>query len=127
MACVDGTAVSVYIARATGGPDKLSALREWLVEEDDLRGRVCWAPAVVGPGQMRTVGDVRLVAVGSGGVLTVLASSLPTWLTRRGSDIEITPKKNPDGRRTEVEASRVRADELLARLGELAQAGKRPE
>jgi Effector Associated Constant Component 1 len=57
-------------------------LYEWLAAQNELRGRVRVAPSTPEDGTMGALADVLVVAVGSGGLLTVLLSSLVTWITR---------------------------------------------
>ena len=55
---------------------------------------------------MGAVSDALIVAVGSGGVLTALASSLSVWLRHRHSDVEIEVTGD-DGRHVRIEGRRV--------------------
>jgi len=88
--------------------DELRSLLDWLRQEDDLRGRVHLTPVVAQPGHMGGISDSLSVALGSGGALTVLATSISVWLKHRRSDltVEITV-----GERTaKIDGKRVKAD-----------------
>jgi hypothetical protein len=64
---------------------------------------------------MGTVVDLVTVAVGGGGALSVLVSSLRTWLAQpRRSDIRVEMRL-PDGRVVVVDAHRVGDVEALLR------------
>lgn len=65
-------------------------LANWLRAEDELRGRVSLAGGPVAPGHMGVVDDVVQVAVGSGGAVTVLVTSLFAWLHHRRSAQRVT-------------------------------------
>jgi hypothetical protein len=57
-------------------------LYEWLAAQNELRGRVRAAPPTLEEGTMGALSDALVVALGSGGLLTVLLSSIVTWVTR---------------------------------------------
>lgn len=92
----------------------LEELSDWLRLESELRGRVSSAAAVPRPGELDALSDALMVAVGSGGTLSVLATSLKTFLAQpRRSDVRIVVT-SPDGRRVELDAKRVSdVDQLL--------------
>ena len=63
--------------------------------------------------------QILSVALGSGGVGAVLAGALSTWLSQRTSDVELTISE-PNGRRVEVDAHRVRdTPELLRQIAQM--------
>ncbi|MFI5530517.1 hypothetical protein ACIA8O_18445 [Kitasatospora sp. NPDC051853] len=101
-----------------GGDDPVHELREldaWLNDEPELRGKVRPRAARPGHGELGAPYDVLIAAIGSGGVVTVLAGSLHGYLTRpRGADVRISVSA-PDGRSVEVEAQRVEDVEALLR------------
>lgn len=81
--------------------------------------RVSWPDQAAGnrapPGELGAVTDVLIVALGTGGTASVLASSLRTFLAQpRRSDVRITVQA-PDGSRVEVDAKRVADVENLVR------------
>jgi hypothetical protein len=85
----------------------LEELSDWLRQEPELRGLVSPGDAVPAPGELGARADVRMVAVGSGGTLSVLATSLKAFLAQpRRSDVRIVVTA-PGGRRTELDAKRV--------------------
>lgn len=67
-------------------------LVEWLSGEDELRGRVREVRGPIGDTELGSVTEVLVVALGSGGAGTVLASSLITWLQTRRTKAKITVK-----------------------------------
>ncbi|MFB9907067.1 effector-associated constant component EACC1 [Allokutzneria oryzae] len=92
--------------RVVGGQADLVSLHQWLVREDELRGRVTLHQPPPEPGQLGVATDVLVVALSGGGAITVLASSLQIWLKQRHSDVTIEVT-NPDGRSVKVTAARV--------------------
>ncbi|MQY25993.1 effector-associated constant component EACC1 [Nocardia aurantia] len=70
----------------------LADLAAWLGREDELRGQVAVEQQPVSTGDMGTWPDVLIVALGSGGAGTALATSLGLWIRYRKPrvDIEIT-------------------------------------
>ncbi len=90
------------------------ALRDWLVSEDDLRGRVWLQRQPPLPDHMGSTMELLTVALGSGGILAVLIQSVCTWLTSRGTDIKVTISAE-DGRRIEVDVQRAADPQALLR------------
>ncbi|MEL5960036.1 hypothetical protein AADR41_35665 [Streptomyces sp. CLV115] len=90
------------------------ALRDWLVSEDDLRGRVRLHRQFPLPGHMGSAMELLTVALGSGGILAVLIQSVCTWVTSRGTDVKITISAE-DGRRIEVDVQRAADPQALLR------------
>ena len=93
-------------------PSFASSLYEWLRTEDDLRGLVALTRGEPKPGQMGDLANIVTVAIGSGGIASVVISSVSTWLTQR-QNRQITVKVTAKGRgsveitgkdRTEIEA-----------------------
>jgi hypothetical protein len=100
--------------------EELAELAGWLHQEAELRGLVSAGDAVPRPGELGALSDLLMVAVGSGGTLSVLAASLKVFLAQpRRSDVRIIVTA-PDGRRVELDAKRVGDVEQLLRqtLGE---------
>lgn len=95
--------------RLTEGADSedLYVLRNILAEDSELSGCVDVATRPAKPGEMGSIVDVLEVAVGSGGAVTVLLSSIATWLRGRGTDVTIRVSAS-DGTTVEVAAQRVR-------------------
>jgi hypothetical protein len=69
--------------------EALRDLFEWLSSDGELRGRLQLRIAPVQPDEMGASNELIAVALGSGGVGTVLARSLTTWLSQRKSDLVI--------------------------------------
>lgn len=72
----------------TGEHDDLLSLRTWLTDEDALRGLVALERNPPQDGEMGTVAEVLVVALGASGAVTALARSMPAWL-RRHADVTI--------------------------------------
>lgn len=82
--------MEAHIRVPGGGTGDLGSLCEWLQNEDSLRGHIRLVRARSGEEEMGAAQDAIVVAAGSGGALTVLASALPVWLRqRRGSRVEV--------------------------------------
>jgi hypothetical protein len=81
--------------------DELRSLRQWLVAEESLRGRV---RLVAVPPQEGTLGagvDALAIALGNGGAATALATVVVTWLRRRTGRMEVKFVR-ADGSRVEI-------------------------
>ncbi|MGW7445414.1 effector-associated constant component EACC1 [Kitasatospora sp. NPDC054795] len=99
--------VESWLAVEADGPDAVLDLRDWLVGEPALRGRVRVATAAPRPGELGSWSDTLVVAVGAGGALTTLAASLKIYLAQpRSSTVRLKTVK-PDGTRTEVTAEHI--------------------
>ena len=62
--------------------ERVRSLDSWLVGEDRLRGRVRRVVRAPEPAMMGSVSDVLMIALGQGGVATVLVSVLIAWIRR---------------------------------------------
>lgn len=90
-------------------------LSDWIDREPELRGLVKPEQPVPQEGELGATAAVLVAAVGSGGALSVLLSSLKAFLALpRRSDVRIVIH-TPDGARVEVDAKRVRDVESLVR------------
>jgi hypothetical protein len=79
--------VSVIGTDPLGG---LESLDDWLRVEPSLAGRLRSSRPAPRDGELGAVADALVVAVGAGGTLSVLATSLHAWLSQpRRSDIRI--------------------------------------
>jgi|SRR5882757_6016040 len=96
-------------------PEELRALQQWLQQEDELRGRVAVEDAAPAADEMGTLADALIVAVGSGGAITVLANSITVWLRQRKADITVEVSDPETGRTVKVTANRVDAEAILRR------------
>jgi hypothetical protein len=101
--------------------EDLAELLDWLNLESELRGLVTPGDAVPEPGALGALSDLLMVAVGSGGTLSVLAASLKAFLAQpRRSDVRIVVT-SPGGGQVELDAKRVDVgdvEQLLRSLGE---------
>lgn len=98
--------VSVVIVGDRAG-EELRSLRAWLVEENELRGRVRLRQRPPEPDELGAVDDVLTVAFGPGGAATVLASVLITWIRHRTGNVTVKLTR-PDGTSVDVTAKHVR-------------------
>jgi hypothetical protein len=78
----------IRIAGGTG--EEPADLIKWLGGEDELRGRVRAVRRPIGETELGPVTEALIVALGTGGAGTVLASSLKTWLVTRRTTAKIT-------------------------------------
>ena len=105
ISCVGGD-------RAVG----VDSLSDWLRGEPELARRLRVAGPMPGEGELGALADVLVIAVGSGGTLSVLAASLKAWLAQpRGSDVRIRVQHD-GGETIEIDAKRIdgeRADTLI--------------
>ena len=108
----------------SGEARELEALRDWLREEPELRGRVRLAANPPGPGSMGGLSDVLTVAVGPGAAVTVFASALLTWIRHRTGTAHFRVSW-PDGAEIEYSSDRVRGEDAAAvreRVADLVRA-----
>jgi hypothetical protein len=102
---------------------QIEELRAWLAEEPGIRGRIRHVGNRAEPGQLGFLTDVLAVAVGSGGTLTVLASSLSVWLKQpRRSDVRVTVHA-PDKTVVDLSAQRCTVAEVEGVLRACLQPG----
>jgi Effector Associated Constant Component 1 len=93
------------VALTTGSPPDAFALKAWFDEVAELRGR---STVEVGPtrsGDLGGVSDVLVVALGSGGAVSVVAASLMRWLSarRRSYPLKLTVIKGKNKVSIEVD------------------------
>ncbi len=116
MAPSAGGNMTVCISIVSEDQAQLESLDEWLRREYELAGRVAFAATKPREGELGALGEALVVAVSSGGALSVLVASLKAWISLpRHSDIRIRVH-GPDGRAVEIDADRVndeRIDELV--------------
>ncbi|MFJ4152737.1 hypothetical protein ACIP10_34905 [Streptomyces galbus] len=111
LAGAGGCAVEACVLIEAVGDDDgaLEDLLKWLTQQDELRGRVHPVSGTFAPGSMSGAGvtEVLAVAVGAGGMGTVLAQALVVWCRHpRGSKVRVR-LISPDGTRTEVDGDRL--------------------
>jgi hypothetical protein len=114
----EGAGVQARISVIDGdGTADLESLASWLGDEPGLSGRVRTAARTPRPGEMGALSEALLVAVGSGGAISVLATSLNGWLSRpRAAKIRIRVT-GESGVTVELDAENVSGEqaELLIR------------
>jgi hypothetical protein len=109
--------VDVFVS-LTGrdGADELESLDGWLRGERGLAGRVGVSVPQPREGELGAVAEALVVAVGSGGALSVLAASLSAWLSQpRRSDVRVR-LSGVNGRVVEFAADRIDAEQVEALL-----------
>ena len=119
--------ISVGSAAGHSAADEIEDLDSWLRGEPELAGRVRSAHAAPRPGEMGTITDALVVAVGAHGALTALAGSLRAWFAqprRSKVSIKITA---PDGTVVEIDTDRVRAPDLERILARSLEARTQPD
>jgi hypothetical protein len=114
---------STYVITGPGlSADDLRALRYWLLEVCDLAGPVDLRQADPRPGELGSVTDALVVAVGSGGAVTALTGAVVSWLRHRTADVAVRLVR-PDGSELEFAGKRVRgvdATQVSAMIEQLA-------
>jgi cysteine synthase len=90
----------------------LEDLSEWLCQEPELHGLIKDETSSAGSGELGAAVEVLVAAVGSGGTLTVLITSLQSWLSSiRGTDLTVK-LTGPNGS-VSLNAKRVKDPESL--------------
>lgn len=111
----------VVVVEGPGTGGELRSLCEWLVGEEELRGRVHLKESAPDPGRLGTLPLAVEIALAPGGGV-VLASAVVAWLRYRTSDL-ICRVTRPDGGAVEFSAKRVPDPEsvrvLVAELSDL--------
>lgn len=106
--------VDVQLTFEKSDADELRLLHEWLTLEPELRGKVK-KNQPQSTQEMGVLGEALAVAVGSGGALSVLFTSLKVWFAQpRRSDVRIELETG-DGRKVMLDARRVARPEELVR------------
>src|SRR2546429_2700022 len=94
------------VAGGPGATDALPAVLDWLERDPGLRGRVRPLMRPPASDELGGVADGIQVALGAGGGLAVLASSLRVWFAQpRRSDVQLRIDDGA-GRIVEVDAKR---------------------
>jgi hypothetical protein len=109
--------VEVHISCAGGDRAAgIESLSDWLRGEPELAGRVRVAGPAPGEGELGALADVLVVAVGSGGTLSVLATSLRALLAQpHGQHLRIRVRRD-GGETVEIDADRIDAGQADALL-----------
>lgn len=92
--------------------DALLSLDSWLSREEEFRGAVRRELTALTASQMGGALEVLVISVGSGGALTVLVSSISTWLKERRSKISVEVTR-PDGSTFSISAEGKVADTIV--------------
>jgi Effector Associated Constant Component 1 len=101
----------------------LESLDEWLHQEPVLAGRITALVSEPRAGELGALSQALVVAVGSGGVLSVLAASLRAWLSLpRRSDIRVEVH-GPDGRSVVLDAHRINGKDLEGLIRQVLPSG----
>jgi hypothetical protein len=103
--------------------EDLEALDQWLRDEPELRGLIERSAAVPKPGELGALSDALVAAVGAGGAISVLASSLKVFFSQpAGARVHLTVSR-PDGTTAELDADRVRRRSVPQLVKLLLEAG----
>ena len=96
----------------------IESMSDWLRGERELAGRLRLAGPAPGRNELGALADVLVVAVGSGGTLSVLATSLKAWLAQpRKPDFRVKVE-GPDGQLVEIDAKHADVTSVLTLLRE---------
>jgi membrane-associated two-gene conflict system component 1 (EACC1) len=96
-------------------PAALESLDDWLRHEPALAGRVRLDRPVPRGGELGSLAQAVLVAIGSGGTVSVLAASLSGWLSQLRQSGVTLKVEGPDGTKVEL-GGRIQADQAEALL-----------
>jgi hypothetical protein len=97
----------------------IESINEWLRAVPDLAGRLRFAGSTPSEGELGALTDALVVAAGSGGTLSVLATSLKAWLAQpRRSDARIRIQAG-DGRVVEIDANRLHGERVNAPINQI--------
>jgi hypothetical protein len=108
-----GGIVQVRISVTGGNQSELESLDDWLSHEKELVGRVTLTAAQPREGELGALAAALIVAVSSGGALSVLAAALKSYLSLpRRSDVRIKVEESDDRRVIEISADRVSAERI---------------
>jgi hypothetical protein len=121
---------NITLTITDSGPDELRALRAWLTQEEQLRGRVTLrqdGPAE--PGTLGTALEALSVSIESGGAVTVLIAGIMSWVRQRygqrhRASTTVIKLRRADGAMVEISTATAgtwSAAEIAARIRELVQ------
>jgi hypothetical protein len=95
------------ISIANGTLADLESLCDWLNREHALMGRVRLTGSPLRENELGAASEVLVIAVGSGGAISVLAGALKAWVSLpRRTDIRIRVQ-GADGRVVQIDAERI--------------------
>ena len=98
---------------------QLESLTDWLSAEPELQSKIRLTGAAPNQSELGGLRDVLMIALGSGGAISVLATSLKGWLSHpRRSDVrlEVSGRR---GSTVVLDAKRVKVDELADLLRQI--------
>jgi hypothetical protein len=105
--------------RGHGYFEELKSLQDWLLDDPELAGCPVTRPAATPElGEMGALSDVLVVALGTGGAGTALASSLVVWLRTRVGDITLRVR-TPAGEAELVARNARDAEAVIASVASL--------
>ncbi|MFF8670703.1 hypothetical protein [Streptomyces sp. NPDC015242] len=94
---------------------QLESLDSWLRLDSAFRGRTRLS-GTPSEGDLGTAVELLAVAIGSGGVISVLATSLSTWLQQPKKADIILKVTGPNGTTVEIDAKRATPQEVTELL-----------
>ncbi|MET9463064.1 hypothetical protein ABZY05_50325 [Streptomyces canus] len=95
---------------------QLRELAEWLRHERELRGRVHWEHRDIASDEMGGLPEALMIALSSGGAITVLAQAIVEWVKHRTRDVTLKVVRE-SGESFEVSVQRATShDEVAAEL-----------
>ncbi len=124
-----GRVAGLTITLANADLDELRNLRGWLVQEDELRGRVALVQENQAPGTLGGALEALTVSLGYGGAISVLVAGVVSWLRQRygqrpGSTITVELRRADGGcfKLTTTEVGAWTSVEFAERIRQLAEA-----
>jgi hypothetical protein len=122
--------LNITLTITDSGPDELRALRAWLTQEEQLRGRVTLTQE--GPPEPGTLGlalEALSVSIESGGAVTVLIAGIMSWIRQRygqrhRASTTIIKLRRADGAMVEISAATAgtwSTAEIAAQVRQLAE------
>jgi hypothetical protein len=123
------TDLNITLTMTDGGLDELRALRAWLTEEEQLRGRVALTQdGTPEPGTLGPALEALSVSIGSGGAVTVLITGIMSWIRQRSGQrrpsTTVIKLRRADGAMVEISAATAgtwSAAEIAAQIRQLVQ------
>jgi len=115
--------VTLEIADASGSSRELLLLRDWLLREPDIRGRVRAVDRPADEGHLGPVLDVLLLALGPSGVATAATSAVIAWIKHQRSDLALRITRE-DGSSFELASKRVKgldSTDLISLMGQFGR------
>jgi len=93
--------------------DPARSLRSWLVDVDELRGRVRLVETSPKPSELGTWVEALAVVLAPGGAAAVLAGAVVSWTRWNRADLRVTLRRG-DGEQAQVEVKRLRGLDAAA-------------